>query len=208
MGVIKRGILGGFSGKVANVVGTSWKGIEVIKAMPLSVRNPNTILQQNQRASITASVKFFQMVGLDVVRALNNRWAVKMSGFNACVKRGRRHFGPGNELSGHVKCISDGSYIPIATPIPSAACSFDGDDLSINLGQLSNYSDYSMQDKFYVVASNQSGSIAHTLVKAGDMSEAQIVPVPADLASTLKFVWISILKADGSEVTDSVQIVF
>jgi len=30
MGTIKRGILGGFSGKVANVVGTSWKGIALL----------------------------------------------------------------------------------------------------------------------------------------------------------------------------------
>ena len=48
MGILKQGILGGFSGKVANVVGTSWKGIAVIKAMPLSVANPKTAGQVAQ----------------------------------------------------------------------------------------------------------------------------------------------------------------
>ncbi len=40
MGIIKRGILGGFSNKVANVVGSSWKGINTMRALPLSVANP------------------------------------------------------------------------------------------------------------------------------------------------------------------------
>lgn len=37
MGTIKQGILGGFSGKVGNVVGASWKGIDYIRSLPSSV---------------------------------------------------------------------------------------------------------------------------------------------------------------------------
>src|SRR5690606_508733 len=42
MGIIKQGILGGFSGKVGNVVGASWKGIDYIRSLPSSVSNPRT----------------------------------------------------------------------------------------------------------------------------------------------------------------------
>ena len=42
MGIIKKGILGGFSGKVGNVVGASWKGIDYIRSLPSTVRNPRT----------------------------------------------------------------------------------------------------------------------------------------------------------------------
>jgi len=49
MGTIKKGILGGFSGKVGNVVGASWRGIEYIRSMPASVRNPRTEAQVTQR---------------------------------------------------------------------------------------------------------------------------------------------------------------
>jgi hypothetical protein len=40
MGKINQGILGGFSGKVGNVVGGSWKGIEYMRVIPASIANP------------------------------------------------------------------------------------------------------------------------------------------------------------------------
>ena len=57
MGVIKQGILGGFSGKVANIVGSSWKGIPVIKSLPLSVANPQTAAQTTQRNKLKGVVE-------------------------------------------------------------------------------------------------------------------------------------------------------
>lgn len=50
MATIKQGALGGFSGKVGPITGSSWKGKAVIKARPLSVNDPNTVLQQQIRA--------------------------------------------------------------------------------------------------------------------------------------------------------------
>ena len=42
MGKISQGILGGFSGKVGNVVGGNWKGIDYMRVRPASVANPQT----------------------------------------------------------------------------------------------------------------------------------------------------------------------
>ena len=53
MGIIKKGILGGFSGKVGNVVGASWKGIDYIRSLPASVRNPRTPRQVKQRTKFS-----------------------------------------------------------------------------------------------------------------------------------------------------------
>ena len=110
MGVIKRGILGGFQKKVGPVVGTNWKGISVIKSRPVSVANPNTQLQQEQRVAMKQIASYLRSFGLDNVRLLNNNQAVRMSGYNRCVKKVGT-FKPGNELSGHVKCLASGSYI-------------------------------------------------------------------------------------------------
>ena len=109
MGVIKRGILGGFQNKVGPVVGTNWKGISVIKSRPVSVANPNSPLQQEQRLAMKQIAAYLRSFGLDNVRLLNNNQAVKMSGYNRCVKKVST-FKPGNELSGHVKCLASGSY--------------------------------------------------------------------------------------------------
>lgn len=48
MGTIKQGILGGFSGKVGTVVGSSWKGISYMRGRAQSVRNPRTEGQMEQ----------------------------------------------------------------------------------------------------------------------------------------------------------------
>lgn len=109
MGVIKRGILGGFQNKVGPVVGTNWKGISVIKSRPITVVNPNTQLQQEQRLAMKQIAAYLRSFGLDNVRLLNNAQAVMMSGYNRCVKKVNT-FKPGNELSGHVKCLASGSY--------------------------------------------------------------------------------------------------
>jgi len=86
MGVIKQGILGGFSGKVAGVVGTSWKGIAVIKSLPLSVANPKTAGQQAQRGAMTQIVLVARLLLASVLQPLWNPFAQKMSGYNAFVK--------------------------------------------------------------------------------------------------------------------------
>lgn len=109
MGVIKRGILGGFQNKVGPVVGTNWKGISVIKSRPVSVANPNSPLQQEQRLAMKQITAYLRSFGLENVRLLNNNQAVRMSGYNRCVKKVNT-FKPGNELSGHVKCLASGSY--------------------------------------------------------------------------------------------------
>lgn len=86
MGVIKQGILGGFSGKVANVVGSSWKGIAVIKSLPLSVANPNTAGQQAQRGAMTSIVSAARTLLAALIQVYWNPFSQQMSGYNAFVK--------------------------------------------------------------------------------------------------------------------------
>lgn len=92
MGVLKQGILGGFSGKVANVVGSSWKGIAVIKALPLSVANPNTASQQLYRNRIKMSCLFALNILTNTIKPCWDRFAMRMSGINAFVKANRTFF--------------------------------------------------------------------------------------------------------------------
>jgi len=86
MAVIKRGILGGFANKIGNVVGSSWKGIAVIKSLPLSVANPNTVNQQNVRRPFKACVALASLLLGIFIKKVWNRGAMQMSGFNAFVQ--------------------------------------------------------------------------------------------------------------------------
>lgn len=87
MGIIKRGILGGFSGKVANVVGTSWKGRAVMKSLPLSVANPKTTKQVNQRTKFGVITKFAASITTSWIQPLWNRFSGDISGFNNFIKQ-------------------------------------------------------------------------------------------------------------------------
>lgn len=86
MGIIRRGILGGFSGKVANIVGSSWKGIAVMRSLPLSVANPRTPRQVAQRDKFSLMSKFASQLLSVWIKPLWDRGAQQMSGYNAFVR--------------------------------------------------------------------------------------------------------------------------
>ena len=92
MGIIKRGILGGVSNKIGNVVGSSWKGIATLRSLPLSVANPNTTAQRINRDSFSLMSKLGSDVLATVCQPLWNRDAKQMSGFNAYVMNNKRAY--------------------------------------------------------------------------------------------------------------------
>lgn len=49
MGKYRNGILGSFTGKVGNVVGSTWNGISYMRAIPSNVKDPKTPKQLAQR---------------------------------------------------------------------------------------------------------------------------------------------------------------
>jgi len=77
MGKIKRGILGGFQGKVGTVIGTRWKGINVIRAVPENVRDARTIKQLGQRmrfrliSELMKKARPFIRMGFEVASSAN-----------------------------------------------------------------------------------------------------------------------------------------
>lgn len=92
MGIIKRGILGGVANKIGNVVGSSWKGIATLRSLPLSVANPRTKAQRDNRSTFSLMSKLGSEVLATVCQPLWNRDAKQMSGFNAYVKDNKTAF--------------------------------------------------------------------------------------------------------------------
>ncbi len=84
MGKIGQGILGGLSGKVGNVIGGSWKGIDYIRIKPTSVANPRTEGQVNQRNKFSATIEFLQP-NKDFINVGYKSFAIKQTPFNAAM---------------------------------------------------------------------------------------------------------------------------
>lgn len=82
MAVIKSGILGGLSGSIGNVTGSSWKGIAVLRTKPLSVANPNTPAQQAVRTPWAKLTQLGSSIVGSVIQPVWNGIASKMSGYN------------------------------------------------------------------------------------------------------------------------------
>ncbi len=62
MGTIKQGILGGFSGKVGTVIGSSWNGVSYMRAQAQSIKNPRTEAQMEQRTKFALTIAFLKPI--------------------------------------------------------------------------------------------------------------------------------------------------
>ena len=84
MGTIKKGILGGFHGKVGTVVGGSWKGITYIRGMAQSIKNPKTEGQMKQREKMR-NVSAFLQVMQPVINVGYKNQSAKQSPYSAAM---------------------------------------------------------------------------------------------------------------------------
>jgi hypothetical protein len=84
MGTINKGILGGFSGKVGNVVGGTWKGIDYMRSKTNRRKFTATQPQLEQQLKFALAVKFVQtFTGL--VEISFGSFAIRKTGFNSAV---------------------------------------------------------------------------------------------------------------------------
>lgn len=119
MAVLKSGILGGVSGSIGNVTGSSWKGIAVLRTKPLSVANPNTPAQQAVRTSWASLTKLGSSITGAILQPVWNGIASKMSGYNLFLQKNAQHtFTPLGDFIPAGLSISPGT-------LPSAAVSVD-----------------------------------------------------------------------------------
>jgi hypothetical protein len=58
MGVFKKGILGGFSGKIGTVIGSTWRTLDVMKSLPKKSTKPAVQAQIDQRFIFSMVVAF------------------------------------------------------------------------------------------------------------------------------------------------------
>lgn len=85
MARVQNTLIGKSSGSVGGATFSTWKGINVLKSKAVTVANPQTQLQQNQRNRMSLLVAMFR----GVAGALNigySKLATEMSAYNAFIK--------------------------------------------------------------------------------------------------------------------------
>lgn len=203
MGKIKRGILGGFSGKVANIIGGSWKGIAYIRSQPLSVANPRTAGQIAQRTAFAFAVVLAQAILATIIKPMWDRFAQQMSGYNAFIKANvgvLKDFE--NTVWSDIK-MSLGKMI--ATTIDSVVVASGSAEVTVAwdntlIGQLQL-----ADDKVFITVVNETQQTAKGFISnktRADSSAGILLPSVAVADDVIHF-YLSFLRDDGSVVSDS-----
>ena len=203
MAILRQGILGGISGRVGNVVGSSWKGIPILKTRPLSVANPRTNAQVEQRDKMSTMVKVGSEALNGFVRPLWDRFASRMSGFNAFISANIQSLNASAEIVPATFRASRGRML--ATPIVSAEVSNVGADLDVTWSVDILDSFQSSTDVPYVLAVSVSGDVK--VASAGEATRASALAsfsaLPGKTLEAGDVVFLAFRRVDGTVVSNS-----
>jgi hypothetical protein len=204
MGIINQGVYGGVSGKLGNLIGASWKGINYLRIKPASVANPRTLPQLTQRAKFLVTLKFLQPLG-DFLKIGFKNYAVKMSPFNSAMS-----FTIQNALAGDYPdfiinyqnaLLSRGSLTEAAN---AAAASNIASQVLFTWDDNSGDGDAQAADKAMLVVYNPvKGHAVQSTLGNSRADGSQVVNVPAYYSADTVQTWIAFLSATG-QVSNSV----
>ena len=174
-----QGILGGFSGKVGNVIGATWKGIQYMRIMPSSVANPRTPGQMEQRARFSLVLDFLQPL-LAFLRIGFKGYAQGMSAFNAAMSYNMLKAVTGDypdlEISYADVLVSRGSLRGVAEATATAAALQTSEvEWEDNSGLLNASAD---DNATLVVVNEAKGDIAVSLEAGARGDELASITVP------------------------------
>lgn len=204
MGRIKQGILGGFSGRVGTVVGSSWKNVSYMRALAISVSNPRTMKQQAQRGRFLKSLRFLCAV-VPYVRTGYKQLAQGCSAFNAAMSYVLRHAvtGSGTNLAVDYEraLVARGTLMPVL----NAAVAKEAGKLSFSWDDNSGMGDALATDLAMPLAYNKvRGEAVYLLSGAarGD-GKAELV-LPDNWGDEALAVYLAFASENGARVADSV----
>jgi hypothetical protein len=203
MGIIKQGILGGFSGKVAGVVGSSWKGIAVMKSLPLSVANPRTAGQVAQRGRFGNTVAFAGAILSTVIKPLWDRFASKMSGYNAFIAKNIELFDTENPTPPDALVISEGKMSK--TDISGAEITGVVPDINVYWFNDSGVGFKLATDKVFVVIVNETKSEINGFETDATRADGtvNVICKSAFEAGNVVHAYLAFSREDGTIVSNS-----
>lgn len=202
MGKINQGILDGVSGKVGNVIGASWKGIDYLRIKPTSIANPRTPAQVAQRTRFKGVTSLAKQLINSIVRPIWNKAAVKMTGYNYFVKQNMEAFSVDGVIEDYSKLhLSAGS---IATPQQLSVEKTDGIESGLTISWVND--GYAKDDDIFMFAAidEASGEIYTNTMGAGLRSgESADIVLPFDAGSKVHL-YVFFSNKDKRAFSDSV----
>jgi hypothetical protein len=203
MAKIPQGILGGISGKIGGIVGSSWKGINVIKTKPLSVANPQTAGQVAQRSLFGNTVAFAVLILSTIIKPLWDRFASRQSGFNAFIQANISLFAAELPVFGAGFIISKGKMK--ASVISDVDTQVAATDLAVTIVDDGGEGYKLVSDLPFLVVINQTTGAVTAVAPDFIRSDGQfIVALPSAIVAAETYdVYLAFRRADGTIVSDT-----
>lgn len=202
MATFKQGILGGFSGKVGGVIGSSWKGIDTMRSQPSSVTNPRTNAQVSNRTRFKSVSQLAAAMLTTIVKPLNDRFAQKMSGFNDFCQRNATAFDSTGAFVPANLELSKGKLTPPSYLTQTGSMD---DIVQVSFSNDITGSFDSGSDKVFAVVLASDGSVLGVSSGVALRSSGAVqVEAPNRVgADDPGFIYLSFLRADGTQVSNS-----
>lgn len=205
MGRTKGGAFGVISGKVANAVGSSWKGIATVRSLPESVANPKTTAQMAQRNKFSSCVSVARILLSLLVQIFWDPFSKKMSGYNAFIKS-------------NIDCFdADGLATPadfkaakgtlVGETITSLSVDALAHDLELVLSDQTGIGDALATDKLSVLYYNETKDTWTFLANPSDAVRSDggvTIPDILIVDGNVLHVWCFFSRPDISKISDSV----
>jgi len=207
MGKIAQGVLGGFSGKVGNIVGGTWKGIDYMRIKPANVSNPKTQGQLDQRSKFSTVLRFLQPL-TDFLKVGFKLYAIKMTQFNSAMSYNLNNAITGtypNFTIDYTKAlVSRGSLVGAAgAAVASSSAGVVEFTWSDNTGSGNALG----TDKALLVVYNATkGYAVYDTAGASRATQSQNLVVPSDFSGDTVQAFIGFVSEDSKEVANSVHI--
>ncbi len=208
MGTIKQGILGGFSGKVGTVIGSSWKGISYMRGQAQHVKNPRSAGQLNQRSKFSLALSFLQPV-VPYIRIGYKSQAAKQTEFNAAmsytIKNAITGSYPNYALDYTKIVVSKGGL----TQVTGATATWDNNrnEVKIDWTDNSGVGNALATDKAMPFIYNKAkGETIYDTAGATRATHTQSLTVPNDWVGDKVEVYLGMVSEDGKEVADSIYL--
>ena len=204
MGKISQGVLGGFSGKVGNVVGGTWKGIDYMRIKPANVTNPRTEGQVDQRSKFSTVLRFLQTM-TDFLRVGFKLYANKMTQFNAAMSYNLNNAITGaypNFMVDYASALVTRGNLSGAAN--GAASSPSAGDVQITWDDNSGSGSAQATDKALIVLLNTTRQEAvFTIAGPARSAGTETISVPSEYTGEDVEVFLGFISEDGSKVANS-----
>lgn len=205
MATFNKGILGGFSGKVGNVVGGSWRGIDYMRSKPTKVNNPNTPAQQTQRQKFALMIAFLKKIK-PVIQAGFKTGSRRQTAYNSAtsynLKKAVTGTVPNVEIDFAALMVSRGTLMQAQG---ATALSDNPGEIVFSWNDNSGMGNAQTDDRALILVYNPVREQALFTVEDGPIREdaTYTMTVPDSYGGESVETYIGFVTADGSEASDS-----